>query len=266
MKNIKPQIKKYTLGLFLFVLLHFVSFSWAQFDIPPKPKNQTSVYDYAKILSNSENKKVEEKLIKYSDSTSTQIIFISIETLKGENIGLLAPRWAHTWGIGDAKKDNGVILLLAKKERKIWISPGYGVEDRLTAGVTGEIVRNYIIPQFKKGNYYAGVDEGTDAIIQALKGKFKAEQKKEEGIDIEGVLLFLFIVIVLLIIISKSKGNGNNHGGGGGLDLGDIIILSRMGRGGSSWSSGETSWGDSGGFGGGFGGGGFSGGGAGGDW
>lgn len=92
MKNIKPQIKKYTLGLFLFVLLHFVSFSWAQFDIPPKPKNQTSVYDYAKILSNSESKKVEEKLIKYSDSTSTQIIFISIETLKGENIGLLAPR------------------------------------------------------------------------------------------------------------------------------------------------------------------------------
>ncbi|WP_459926353.1 TPM domain-containing protein [Flavobacterium covae] len=263
MRNTKQHISNNKLGFFLSLLFYFINYSWAQYDIPKKPSFQTSVYDYAKVLSDNEKELLEEKLIKYSDSTTTQIVFISIETLKGENIGLLAPRWAHTWGVGQAKKDNGVILLLAKKERKIWISPGYGVEDRLTAGITGEIVRDYIVPEFKKGNYYEGLDQGADAIIKALKGKFKGERKKKDnGVDIQGILLFVFIIII--IIISKNKGNGNNRGGGG-LDLGDIIILSRMGRGGSSWSSGG-SWGDDGGFGGGFGGGGFSGGGAGGDW
>lgn len=270
MKNTKIQSKKiepeFKLGFFLLVLFLFTSLSWGQFDIPKKPDFQTSVYDYANILSESEKKDFENKLIKYSDSTTTQIVFISIETLKGENIGLLAPKWAHTWGIGQAKEDNGVIILLAKKERKIWISPGYGVEDRLTAGITGEIVRDYIIPEFKAGSYYNGLNNGTDAIFKALKGKYKGERKKKEKeFDIGGILFFIFIVILILIIISKNKGNRNNRGGfGGGLDLGDIIILSSLGRGGSS---GGSSWGgDSGGFGGGFGGGGFSGGGAGGDW
>ncbi|WP_136668456.1 YgcG family protein [Flavobacterium sp. H122] len=271
MKNTKIQSlhfgSKYKLGLFLLVLLHFTGISRAQFDIPKKPDFQTSVYDYANVLSDSEKKDFENKLIKYSDSTTTQIVFISIETLKGENIGLLAPKWAHTWGIGQAKEDNGVIILLAKNERKIWISPGYGVEDRLTAGITGEIIRDYIIPEFKAGSYYNGLNKGADAIFDVLKGKYKGERKeKEKETDMGGILFFVFIVILILIIISKNKGNRNNRGGfGRGLDLGDIIILSSLGRGGSS---GGSSWGggSSGGFGGGFGGGGFSGGGAGGDW
>lgn len=258
---------RHKISFFLLALSFFTSFSWGQFDIPKKPDFQTSVYDYANILSDSEKKEFENKLIKYSDSTTTQIVFISIESLKGENIGLLAPKWAHTWGIGQAKEDNGVIILLAKNERKIWISPGYGVEDRLTAGITGEIVRNYIIPEFKAGSYYNGLNKGADAIFDVLKGKYKGERKKKEKeFDMGGILFFVFIVILILIIISKNKGNRNNRGGfGGGFDLGDIIILSSLGRGGGS--SGGSSWGgDSGGFGGGFGGGGFSGGGAGGDW
>lgn len=251
----------------LFASLFFINLSFGQFDIPQKPEFQTSVYDYAKVLSVGEKSQLEDKLVKYSDSTTTQIVFISIESLKGENIGLLAPKWAHKWGIGQAKEDNGVIILLAKNERKIWISPGYGVEDRLTAGITGDIIRNYIVPEFKSGNYYAGLDQGADAIFKVLKGKYKGERKKKEKeIDMGGILFFVFIVILILIIASKNKGNRNNRGGmGGGFDLGDIIILSSLGRGGSS---GGSSWGggDSGGFGGGFGGGGFSGGGAGGDW
>src|SRR5690606_5536773 len=113
----------------------------AQLDIAPKPEFQNSVYDYAKILSDAEKSQLEQKLISYSDSTTTQIVVVTNPELKGEDIGLLAPRWAHTWGIGQAKEDNGVIILLAEKERKICISPGYGVEDRLTAGITGELVR-----------------------------------------------------------------------------------------------------------------------------
>ncbi|MFV8342283.1 TPM domain-containing protein [Flavobacterium sp. XS2P39] len=264
--------KKNTLiSLKLFVCLLFTQIGFAQFTIPEKPTFQTSVYDYANILSATEKTQLEEKLIKYSDSTTTQIVIITIETLKGEDIGILTPKWGQTWGIGGtAKNDNGVLILLAKAEKKIWISPGYGLEDRLTAGIGGEITRNIIIPEFKAGSYYKGLDKGTDAIIDVFKGKYKGERvkTKEKGFPI---LPIIVIVVIILILISRNKGGGGNSGnrGGGGPSLLDVIILSSLGRnsGGGGFGGGSSGGGfGGGGFGGGFGGGGFSGGGSGGDW
>lgn len=257
-------LKKNTLFLFqLFTCLFFVQLSFAQFTIPEIPKFQTSVYDYASVLNANEKAQLEEKLIKYSDSTTTQIVVITIESLKGEDIGILAPKWGHAWGIGGTKQnDNGVIVLLAKAERKIWISPGYGVEDRLTAGITGELVRNIIIPEFKAGSYYNGLDKGTDAIFDVLKGKYKGKRQEKEGGDFP-IVIFIILFVIILIIISKSN-KGNGSGIGRTPSLLDVIILSNMGRSGGGGFGGGSSGG--GGFGGGFGGGGFSGGGAGGDW
>jgi uncharacterized protein len=237
----------------------------AQFTIPDKPNFQTSVYDYAKVLSDVEKKTLEEKLIRYSDTTTTQIVIITIEDLKGENIGLLAPRWGQEWGIGGSQdKDNGVVILLSKNDRRIHISLGYGVEDKLTAGITGELVRNVILPEFKSGSYYRGLDKGTDAIFEVLKGTYKGSRKSDKGGAIPMLMVLVFIIIFLII---ASKGNKNNRNGGSGRfsgpDLMDIIILSSLGRsGGGSFGGGSSG----GGFGGGFGGGGFSGGGAGGSW
>ena len=132
----------------------------AQFKIPAKPDFQTSVYDYANLLSEAEKSQLENKLIKYSDSTSTQIVVATVNTIEGEDIGILTPKWGHEWGVGQKKEDNGVFILLAKQERKIYIAPGYGVEDRLVAGINGEIIRNIIIPEFKAGSYYNGLDKG----------------------------------------------------------------------------------------------------------
>jgi uncharacterized protein len=248
--------------LFLFVLFLSGIIVQAQFTIPDQPSFQTSVYDYADILNPQEEKELENKLIRYSDSTTTQIVLITIEDLKGEDIGILTPRWGQTWGIGGSEQnDNGIIILFAKNDKKIWISPGYGVEDRLTAGINGELIRNIIIPEFKAGNFYLGLDKGTDAIFEVLKGKYKGSRKeKKDNFPIFPILIFIFIII---LIISKSKGGGNSGGGSRGLDLADIIILSSLGRSGGGGSFGG---GSSGGFGGGFGGGGFSGGGAGGSW
>ncbi len=251
--------------IFLFVLALCGMIAQAQFTIPDKPSFQTSVYDYADVLNPTEEKELENKLIRYSDSTSTQIVVISVEEIKGEDIGILTPRWAHQWGIGQAKEDNGILILLAKTERKIWIAPGYGVEDRLTAGINGELIRNIIIPEFKSGSYYNGLDKGADAIFEVLKGKYKGTRKeKSKSFPILPIIIFIFVII---LIISKSKGGGRS-GGSGGIDLADIIILSSLGRsnGGGSNGGGSFGGGSSGGFGGGFGGGGFSGGGAGGSW
>jgi uncharacterized protein len=235
----------------------------AQYTIPDKPSFQTSVYDYADVLSQTEEKELENKLIRYSDSTSTQIVVISVEDLKGEDIGILTPRWAQEWGIGQEKEDNGILILLSKKDRKIWIAPGYGVEERLTAGINGELTRNIIIPEFKAGSYYRGLDKGADAIFKVLKGKYKATRKKESKFPVG---LIGVVVVIIVLLVSSKRNRGGNGGHSGGLDLGDLIILSSLGRSGSGFGGGSFGGGSSGGFGGGFGGGGFSGGGAGGSW
>jgi len=254
----------------IFLLLNSLS-SFSQFTIPEIPKVQTSVYDYANVLSPEEKIQLEEKLIRYSDSTTTQIVVITIESLKGEDIGILTPKWGQTWGIGGSEKnDNGVVILLAKEERKIWISAGYGLEDRLTAGIGGEITRNIIIPEFKAGSFYRGLDKGADAIFDVFKGKYKGTRKQNKQGDFPFFPILIVIVILIIIFANNKKNGGGNSGnrGGGGFDLADIIILSSLGRnsgGGFGGSSGGGSFGG-GGFGGGFGGGGFSGGGSGGSW
>lgn len=254
------------LTLFLLLLLPFTG--WSQYKIPPVPALQTSVYDYADVLNTDEEQRLKEKLIRYSDTTTTQIVVITIPDLKGENIGLLAPKWGHEWGIGGSKSnDNGVIILVAKNDRRIHISPGYGVEDKLTAGITGELIRNYILPEFKAGSYYNGLDKGVDAIFEVLKGKYKGKPQNGKGSAIPLLLVFLFIFIFVII---ASRGNKNNRNGGSGRfsgpDLADIIILSSLGRGGFGGGGSSGGGGFGGGFSGGFGGGGFSGGGAGGSW
>lgn len=263
----------------LFIILFIGSFQlpslFAQFDIPPKPATQTSVYDYANILSESEKSALEQKLINYADTTSTQIVIATVESINGENIGLLTPRWAQEWGVGQSKEDNGVFILLAEKERSIWISPGYGLEHLLTAGINGEIVRNIIIPEFKKGDYYAGLNKGTNALMDLFSGSYQGTpQPSNRPSGSSGVgFLFIFIVFVIIIIILSNNRNnrGGRNGGRSGIDLLDIIILSNLGRGGTGGFGGSGGGFGGGGFGGGFGGGGFggggfSGGGAGGSW
>ena len=254
--------------LWVFIALFSFLTSFAQFEIPKKPDFQTSVYDYANLLSAEEKTKLEEKLIRYSDSTSTQIIVATVTTINGEDIGILTPKWAQEWGIGQAKEDNGVFILVAQKERKIWISPGYGLEDRLTAGIGGEITRNIIVPEFKAGSYYKGLDKGADALFDVFKGKYKGERKQTKKGNNIPVLPILIIVLILIFIAIKNKNNnGNNGNSGGGMSLTDIILLSSLGRsggfGGGGFGGGSSGGG---GFGGGFGGGGFSGGGSGGGW
>lgn len=273
--NKKDGYSKYVFVVIL-SLFCYSQTAFAQFDIPPIPDEETSVYDYVNLLSTSEKSSLEQKLIRYSDTTSTQIVIAIIATTKGENIGLLTPKWAQEWGIGQAKEDNGVFILLARDDRKIWISPGYGVEDRLTAGITGELIRNVIIPEFKKGDYYQGLNKGSDAIFDVLTGAYQGtrQNKSNDSFPIIIFVLLFIIFIIFIIAISKNRRGGGKNGKGGrsnGTNILDAIILSNMGRGsygGSSGGFGSSSGGSfgGGGFGGGFGGGGFSGGGAGGSW
>lgn len=278
----KDKLKKVSVyQRFLFTALctiAAVQMGFAQFKIPEKPSNtseQTSVYDYYHLLSPVEKSSLEQKLIKYSDTTSTQIVVAIISSTQGENINYLGAQWGQAWGIGQAKEDNGVLILLARDDRKIAINTGYGVEHLLTDATSKRIIENDIIPYFKQNDYYGGLNRGADAIFDVLTGEYKGTRQSDTGDQFPFGLIFLLIIIFIFIIISISK---NRHGGGGsggknseGFSIWDAIILSNMGRG--SYGGGSGGFGGSsgggfggGGFGGGFGGGGFGGGGASGGW
>ncbi len=255
----------------LFILIG-LNTAFSQDTLPSKPALETSVYDYAQILSASEKASLEQKLIKYNDSTSTQIVIATVKTINGKNIALYATEWAHKWKIGEKGKDNGVFLLVAKDDRKLTIRTGYGVEHLLTDAYSRRIIEQVIKPEFKQGNYYRGLDKGTTYIIKVLNGEFKGSPKQHQTGDDSFIIIFMIFFFILLIIILSNRNKGNHGRGYRTNSTGSIletIILSNRGRGG--FSGGGFGGGSSGGFGGGgfsggFGGGGFGGGGASGGW
>jgi uncharacterized protein len=256
--------------LSIFLLLFFISeTAAAQFTIPEKPKVQTALYDYINLLSSSEKNALETKLIQYADSTSTQIVIVIISSTKGEDISLLGAQWGQKWGIGQADEDNGILVILAKDDRHIDINTGYGIEYRITDLMAERIINRIMIPEFKAGSYYSGLDKGADAIFAALNGEFKEDRDFSKNDDFPvGLIVFIVFVIIFIVLTSKKKGRGGKNGGRKtGSSLLDFIILSNMGRTGGfgGGRSGGGSFGG-GGFGGGFGGGGFGGGGASGNW
>ncbi|WP_298781979.1 YgcG family protein [uncultured Polaribacter sp.] len=259
--------KKVVFLLMLFISLNLFS---QGYKIPEKPSFQTSVYDYANLLSASQKQSLENKLVRYSDTTSTQIVVAIVNSTEGENIAYLAANWGEKWGIGDDEKDNGVLMLLAKGDRKITIQAGKGTEHLLTDFTSKRIIERIIIPEFKKGDYYRGLDKGSDYIFKTLNGEFTGSRQEKSNFD-PSIIIFIIIIFIFFIIISKGNKNNRGRGNRTGNFAGDIfetIILTNSGRrsGGSfggGFGGGSSS---SGGFGGGFGGGSFGGGGASGGW
>ncbi len=256
------------------ILLGSFFLSEAQYKIPEKPSFQTSVYDYTNLLSSSEKQSLEDKLVRYSDTTSTQIVVAIINSTEGEYINYLGTQWAEKWGIGQEKEDNGVFILLAENDRKIGINTGKGVEHLLTDAMSRRIIERDIIPYFKNGDHYGGLNRGADAIFEVMTGEYKGTRQSNSNEFPFAVFVFLFIIFIIFIVaISKSRGGGNGGNRGNRSDsrgLLEAIILSNMGRG--SYRGGSSSGGfgggsfGGGGFGGGFGGGSFGGGGASGGW
>ena len=257
----------------LLVSLLLPVFCFSQYTIPEKPSLQTSVYDYVDLLAPDKEEALKNKLIRYSDSTSTQIVVVIIASTEGENINYLGAQWGQEWGIGQRDEDNGILVILARDDRKIAINTGYGIEEYVTDARARRIIDRVIIPEFKAGDYYAGLDKGADAIFSALNGTFTEDREFSENSEfpLGAILPIIIFIIFLIILISRSNRRGGGRGGrNGGMDLWDIIILSNMGRGGYRGSSSGGGFGSGsfggGGFGGGFGGGGFGGGGASGGW
>ena len=262
----------------LLILLLVVSYvtGIAQNVIPP-PNPPRLVNDYAGVLSKEQVAILEEKLVALDDSTSNQIAVVILKSLEGYEVQEYANKLFRSWGIGNKKTNNGVLILASIEDRKVWIEVGYGLEGAIPDVTASSIYRNEIVPEFKQQNYYRGIDNAINALAKAAVGEYKTKRVKKNnnsGDDGSSILTFIFIIIVIIFILGAGRGGGGRGGRGGGMmsrrgaaNVAEALLWSSLlggnNRGGGGFGGGFG--GGGGGFGG-FGGGSSGGGGAGGSW
>lgn len=233
-------------------------------EVPPLRQRVT---DLTGTLTAREIEELELTLSNFEAQTSNQLAVLVIASLEDQAIEDYAIRVVDAWKLGKADKDNGILLLIALNDRQMRIEVGYGLEGALTDMLSSQIIRYEIAPEFRRGDYYAGIKRGVTAIMRATQNEYQGNPQdrtsyaKKSGRHLIGTLIF-FLIMLLLI------GGGRGKKGGGGGNLLTALLLANLFRGsGGGWRSGGFGGGGFGGFGG-FsgGGGGFGGGGASGGW
>ncbi len=250
-------------------LVLFGAFVWAQ-TLPDKPFPARFVNDFASVFSLQESQILEQKLVAYNDSTSTQIVVVTVPNLQGMDKATFAVELAEEWGIGQKGKDNGILILLKPQapdsKGQVYIAVGYGLEALIPDATVKRIVSQEMIPYFEQDQMFAGVNAAVDTIFKLLTGEFVADNYAEEDsewvVRIILVAAFLFFIVFVYFSVKEEKKHSK-------LSTGVIIlkvvanvllniIITAFFEGGSSGSSsgGSRSYG----------GGSFGGGGAGGSW
>ena len=250
-------------------------------DIPEPMSPPRLVNDFAGLLNDNQERLLERKLVDFNDSTSTQIMVILVKSLNGMTKEEFADRVGEKWGVGQKGKNNGIVMLvkprIGNESGQARISVGYGLEGAVPDGLTKRIVKMEMIPHFKNGDYYSGIDQGVNTLMSLVKGEFTAEQyEKQQSGSIAGIIIPIIIIVLILIFM---RGNSGRHytTGSKGTSFWTALWLASMmnNRGGrGSWGDFRSGGGSFGGWGGGsggggfggFGGGSFGGGGAGGSW
>lgn len=270
------------IAAFLALLLALVSSAaWAQ--LPARPEGP--IADYAKVLTPQDSAALDARLRAYNQATGRAIIVATVPSLDGEEIEPYAQKLAESWGIGGAQSENGVLLLVAPGERKLRIHAARGVQERMTDIMSGRIIRDTIVPEFKAGNMSGGIVAGVDAIIRQFdmdpaqaraieEAQAAAERARQAdgGFPIGGLFWIVFAFLFFILPMLTRGGRRRRSRSPWGNTARDIMLweagsaiargVLNSGGGGSGWSGGGG--GGFGGFGGG--GGGFNGGGASGGW
>lgn len=253
-------------SIVILLLVSFVSFAQDNFDPAQllKQKPAQLVNDFTGTLTADQRQALENKLVAFDDSTSTQIAVVLIPSLNGRDVADYNIELGRAWGVGGKEFNNGIVLLIAKGDRKLNIATGYGLEGALPDITAKQIIDQVIVPNFKGDDYYRGIEEGTDAIIQAVKGEYAAPENYGKGKgDRIGGIIFIIILILIILAISGGRGGGGSFMSRRGFAVWTLANMLGGGGRGGGWSGGGG--GSSGGFGG-FGGGSFGGGGASGSW
>jgi uncharacterized protein len=247
--SMKPNRMYFSLRCFLVAIVLLLNASaFSQRAVPAH--GGVWVHDEANVLSPGTIAQLEQILKAERDSTSNQIAILIVPSLEGEDIDGFGIRVADAWKAGDVKKDNGVIFIVSIQDRKMRIEVGQGLEGVLTDALSSRINRNEVAPQFRQGNYDAGILAGTIAIIQAIKGTYVNENPPQRG-KRGGRSPWATLILIIIIIIAMSRRKGGGGGMGGYWAAGMTgSLLGGGGRSGGSWGGGSD-FGGGGGFGGG---------------
>ena len=227
------------------------------------------VVDAANLLDPAQEAALNAKLKGIEAATGHQVAVATIPSLEGRDIADYGYQLGRAWGIGKQGANDGVVLIVAPNERRTRIEVGYGLEPVLTDAYSSIIVNSVMIPQFKAGNYPAGIDAGVDEVTKQIKlppeqaaarakaAAASASQGNEGGGIPGGFIFWIFIFFFVILPLLRGLG-GRRHQGGSG--IGNVILWSAINAAANSRDDDGGGWGGGGGFGGG-GGGGFSGGG-----
>jgi uncharacterized protein len=255
------------------LLIPFLSAEIAAQDLPQKPTPPRLVNDFAGMLKSNEINNLENKLVAFNDSTSTQIAIVTVDDLQGYDVADYAQRLAESWGIGQKELNNGMLILVKPKTESskgyVAIEQGYGLEGAIPDITCAEIIDNEILPAFREGDYFGGLDRATTILMELASGEFSADEYGKSGKDDMSNItpVIIFIIFIIIVMFMRSNGGKNQrHISDKGLPLWILLSMMNSGRGShtGSWG-GFSGGGNSGGFGG-FGGGSFGGGGASGSW
>ena len=196
----KNRLRNIGCILLLFLLVFAVAVNATALEVP---RLKGHVNDFAAMLSTASERQLEAVLTEFERKESTQIVVLTIPSLKGDSLEDFSIRVAEAWKIGQKKLDNGAILLIVKNDRKIRIDVGYGLEGRLTDLLTGRIIRNVIAPQFKSGQFDQGITAGVAAMIDAVRGEYSATdaprqpRQSQTGVPIIALFALFFLINAL---------------------------------------------------------------------
>ena len=226
----------------------------AEAPLPPPPARHFN--DYAGLVPAVDAQRIDAKLREFEEQTSSQVLVAVFPELPSPSLEDFTVRTATSWKAGRKELDNGAVLFVFVKDRKLRIETGYGLEGALTDALSRRILDEQVVPRLRAGDWTGGLEAGVDAILAATRGEYKAAPRparRSSGLALVILLVFALIFLWLAAQGSRHVDVGRTYGGRG------------WRRGGGSWGSGGFGggggWSSGGGFGGGGGGGGFSGGG-----
>ncbi len=260
MKNNNIRIKEF--WIFILLISFSILIKGQSSDIPEKPVPAKLVNDYAGFLTPMEQTNLEHKLVAIDDSSTTQIAVVIVKSLNGYEINDFGTRIIQKWGIGQKEKNNGILILVKPKisgeKGEIAIVTGYGVEHLVTDALSKQIVENEIIPAFRSGQMYLGIDKAINTLYSLTRGEFTPSQYLESHRKNRQTSHFPFVVIIIIVFLvisffGKSSTPSGKLSTGSGLPFWLIMggLLGSSGRSEGSWGDFSSGGDDFGGFGGG---------------
>lgn len=188
------------------VLISFLTLTSSAQNFPAQPNPPRLVYDATLTLAQHEVEQLESKLVAYNDSTSTQIAIVIIRSTDEYPIDEYSFELAEKWGIGQKNRNNGILILVAKDDRKIAIATGYGVEGAVPDALAKRIINQIIRPNFRTDKYYQGLDEASNILIGLLQGEYTADDLPEDASkEITWLPIIMILLFLMLIVFTKYR-------------------------------------------------------------